>query len=325
MSNNQPEMVTSVPVSHPAELAVITPYLLGYFPRRSVVVLPRIDDQLGTMVRFDVGMPSPMIRSVVAGLVRDGAREAIVLAFEAQRGEANASTAEICRTLEASGITVATTGRVHDDTVEIGAEGPRPLSDYLHAAAPFVALGVNPYPSREAMADALTPCHVPDGLAEALQRDEAVTATECATAWAQILDPAAGPVEALEVETLRAAVIGLSDLTARDALIASVWPMIGSDEHEAIREGVTAMRKVVPDAREHSAAQTHAMIGRLVAFAGTVPSGEHRDAAITVAGHGLFWSGQGTEAGVLLEEAARHGYTLAGLLLRLLSIGVRPR
>lgn len=330
MSNLIEQSPAPVRASGPEQLAALVPYIMGFVPLASLVVIYLDGRRVATTMRLDIDAPP---RDVIEAARRqgvNGCEHAVVVLFEdSTTGQGEPVLDEMSAAIRSAGTQVLAEVIVSGDSVRQRGQDPSPLSEHTHLAAPFVALGINPLPSREALERALAPSSVPEGLTAALSAAGPVGARECAQGWAAVLDPAAGPVTALAVETLTAAMVGLADTATRDAIIARVWPIGGGEVPEPLREALGEVLDVVagvlPTARGVDGPVAIATARRLVDLAGATPAGRYRDNVITLAATGLYWAGQGADANILLEEAAGHGNTMAELLGRMLSHGLKYR
>lgn len=322
----------TVRVSGGEQVAALVPYILGFVPQRSVVVIYLDGNRVATTMRVDADACAGDVLAAARAGSGSGCEQAVVVLFEDEgsaAGQGEAVLDEMSAALVSMGTRVHAEVIVCGESVRLRGQAPSSLSQYAHVAAPFVAMGVSPLPSRQALERAMTPRSAPEGLADALSAPGPVDARECAQAWATILDPASGPVAALPVDVLEAAMVGLADVETRDAIVARVWPLGGGEIpaplREALGEALDIVAEVLPTARAADGAATTLMVHRLVALAGVTPAGRYRDDVIAVAATGLYWSGQGAAAAILLEEAAGHGNTMAELLARMLQHGLPYR
>src|ERR1700712_303025 len=74
-------------LSSPSEVLAAVPYLIGFQPQRSIVVLSLRQKQVGLTMRLDLDMPPAELRSiVVARLEADGADTAVLIFFDPAPG-----------------------------------------------------------------------------------------------------------------------------------------------------------------------------------------------------------------------------------------------
>lgn len=70
-------------LSSPEQVLAAVPYLLGFAPARSVVVLSLRGKQVGLTMRLDLDTPSPQLRKIVVNRLRgDGATTAVLIMFD---------------------------------------------------------------------------------------------------------------------------------------------------------------------------------------------------------------------------------------------------
>ena len=242
------------------------------------------------------------------------------------------------------------------------AEGlPLPAPEDVPAVAAFVHAGVAPLPSREALVRGIVPEPDAARVAAVAMELAALGHTSAAGAfgggpstspsswadrapdvvlwWTDVLDPRpdATPVADLPATALAWLSISLQDVVWRDALMGVLcpgsMPMTTADDRPEVR----AVRFAaiwcpwVPgdDADAGRAEDWHDEIllvrARLVELARSVPE-DVRPPVLTLLAHLAWWTGDGTVAGVALEESLRidPDYRLAQLMMQLLAAGVRP-
>lgn len=332
--DGKPLLMETVRASHPAELAVLVPYLLGFHPERSFVLIGLEGKRLGLTQRMDL-VPAEHARAVVRQMLghvaRTGARRILALAYESEEGESTPMRAELDRLVRARVIRcdvsiVIRDGRWYDPAGRVPRSRPEgellPDPARVPAVATFVGLGRVPLTGRESLRELADPGADP-GVGD-VDRElgsldvESVADIEddLAEALAGVLAER-GPVEARAVALVAA---GLHDVLWRDAALAVLCPGWISDEMVGA-ERVARLRHRVGDV-DHVVA-----IDRLSAAVRRTP----RDISapvLTVLAQVAWAHGDGALASVALEQALEVDpeHRLAGLLDQLVSAGVRlPR
>ena len=316
--------------TNPAELAVIVPYLLGFHPERSLVVLALEGKRLGLTQRMDL-VPEEHARDVVRQMIghvaRSGASTIAALAFEREPGESDPMRAELMSLVRSRVIRCVTSIVVRDgrwfdpDSVvpRSRPEGePLPEPSRVPAVAVFVGEGRVPLPGRESLREL-----VATGTSEVTE--EVGSALDASAAEEVCVDPspvrawrtALAPGGADDPEVVAEALVALRDVIWRDALIAALCPgwmpdgLLADEPVEAARAAVTDLDPAL--ALERLATLVHA-----------APRDEAAP-VLTVLAQVAWSRGDGALASIALEEALaiEPGYRLADLLDRLVSSGVR--
>lgn len=250
---------------------------------------------------------------------------------------------------------------VRDCCPEEGLPLPRP--EDVPAVAAFVHAGVSPLPSREAIVEGVLPPR-DEGRARSVGLHLASLGWTSSTRtfgggptrrpaswvdrgenvlewWTRLLDPRpqAVPVADLDDEALAWAAISLRDVVWRDALMGILCPgtlpmaeSCGTPAAAAALaarwcpwvpdEGTSASADVSPE-QWHE--EVLAVRSRLIELTRLLPR-EATPPVLTLVAHLAWWVGDGTVAGICLEQAldVDPDHRLADLMLRLLSAGVRP-
>jgi hypothetical protein len=188
-SEPQSEPQSKLRLTSPAQILTAVPYLLGFSPARSVVVMCLRDKQVGLTMRLDIDTPPRELRETVVERLRaDGANKAVIVLFDPdETGDsfdpggsvdpgASADPADtgtrpghriarpLIRAVRRAGLTVVDAIVVHrgrfwsylcDEPRCCPPEG-RPLPtagqpDHSLVASTFVAMGAAPMASREAL------------------------------------------------------------------------------------------------------------------------------------------------------------------------------
>jgi Domain of unknown function (DUF4192) len=165
-----PEPQTKLRLTTPPEVLAAVPYLLGFTPERSAVVLCMHGKQLGLTMRADLDMPAYELRGMLQDRIRaDGADTALLVLFDPEPGaEGTRPGAQLAksliRTFRQDGILVRDALGVRErrywsylcrDVVCCPAQG-REIPDagqeeHTRIAATFVGIGSAPLTSRAAL------------------------------------------------------------------------------------------------------------------------------------------------------------------------------
>jgi hypothetical protein len=162
-------------LSSPAEVVAAVPYLIGFTPERSVVVLCLAAKQLGLTMRLDIDMPGDELRDLVlARLKGDGADTAVIVLFDppassGSRRPGAQLAKSLIRAVRRDGLHVQDALGIREGRFwsylcsNPGCCPPegRPVppsgdADHSRVAATFVALGSAPMSSREQLAASVT-------------------------------------------------------------------------------------------------------------------------------------------------------------------------
>lgn len=314
--------VTSLP-----EMVATLPFMLGYHPS-DVLIAVFIGGERASVASVVWGEPASGLASDPGGLslaldsvTRAGADTVVLIAVDAADGPERIQI--VGDAAHDAGMRVHTRAIVHGDLVtdlDAGTtEQVPPLS--ASATAEFVAVGVHPMPSREAIADAFEPTETED--TAAAWSADGHTLTDAVRAWTPILAPDAAPVASLPAEVIAKAASALEDVGTRDALMSKVIPgtpdevaKSASAEVRTVIEGLPATPADGPSA---------AVVADRLRVMATRLSDEHATPTLTVAAALYWWIGDGARARIALDRALRPhpGYTLALVLMRMLDTGIR--
>jgi hypothetical protein len=227
----------------PREVLATLPYLLGYRPERSVVLVSLHGTGLGPVARLDLPDPRNVrvaVDALVAPVLRAAPDRALVIGYEDRRGESTAVTRALVRALECGGVEVV------EELVVRGERwyAPRcrrgccprggrrlPRAEDVPAVADLVAVGRAPLPSRDALAGLVAPDPA---------RGEAVLAAtttlrrggpalgdvRAGDLWARLVDvsDAAPAVQELTPAEVARLAVSLDDRTWRDGLVWWMCP-----------------------------------------------------------------------------------------------------
>lgn len=341
-------MTTTASPRDAAELAVLVPYQLGYHPGPSVVLAALHGRRLGMVQRMDL-LDDPQECAALADhcvtvLRRQEASAVLVVAYEEDEGGSRPLRVAVTAAALEAGIVVPEHVVVRDGRCwPSGALLPRP--EDVPAVAPFVLLGVHPWPSRDDLVDGVLP---PTDEVRAAGVAGAVVAADLAVAmseddlldaWAHVLEPEPdGPVGDLSDAALGLLAVSLLDIPWRDALLAVLAPGFFDLDAVPPATAVLAVEAAAacpwvdlweegdewPRASEWPD-ELLTVRGRLVELARLLPP-ELTPGVLCAVAQLAWWAGDGTVAGICLERALEidPDHRLADLMLTLLSTGAHP-
>ena len=231
----------AVTLTSPQELLALVPYLLGFSPSRSVMLLCLRDRRLGLIQRLDLPRPEhaqDVVSALLPALVKEDPDAVILLGFEDQEDESLPALEALTAAMHSQGL------RVHDRLVvragiwrsmdcsnsrccpTEGSPVPKP-ADVSRVAAEFVGQGVAPHPDRDSLAQQVEAGPQAEAVTKAMRSlqesmvdaDEhwSIARAELFEAWLRILDTGAS---AISVEDAALAAVSLLDIEVRDGL----WP-----------------------------------------------------------------------------------------------------
>lgn len=331
------------------ELVAYTPYLLGFHPRRSVVVLGCVSGRIGPVARADV-LEGAGGRAAVADLVltqmararpewlevllvddsRDGRTLARDLVARLRRHCAPVQHLVIVRpaTEDAPARWRAVSCRCAGACSRSWQEVPR--SDRIPLIADRVLEGAAPASDRSELVASLRPRPLVSR-AVACHQGQELTPERYAQSARRVLDhgPEAIPVERLPVAVLADVLDGIADLEVRDHLLAWLVPHARVGLHGVRTDLTAALRRIgsapwpaepAPDPEEVARMQQ-----RLVALVACAPE-PLVAAPATLLAYWCWSHGGGALATIAVERAlqARPDYRLAHLLQRVIENGLRP-
>jgi hypothetical protein len=312
----------------PGEVVSAVPYLLGFSPESSLVLLGLSAKRLGLTCRVDLDdlADERCLRSVIEALTRDGAQRALLVAYGSARDVTAAALESMTGQLEAAGIAVAQRVSVVDDrwfdeacadTRCCPAEGV-PVADHDEAPSTmsFRALGGGYRQDRAAL---VAECHPDRPVLTAAVRselhllvadDRELTDEDVLGALVAVLGWGSG--EAPTAAELALAAIATADPLLRDVCYAVIAPdmMSGLEPglrgiHRRLRHAGAAAGDLDPagvlldgDARDRVLERVLAWVRNLpddVPFA-TMP-------ALLVAAVAHWCAGDGARARTLVERA----------------------
>lgn len=326
----------------PSELLAIVPYLLGFEPSDSLLVICLTNNTIGLTQRLDLppaGSGAAAVASLLASLQRENPDKVLVIAYESQPDQSAEIIGALTSVLAAAGIPI------HDRIVVANGcwrsldchqpsccpvEGqPVPAPAQVPAvASEFIGREVSPYTNRnslvaqlEAREDSLTAPDIEDA--------GALGAQDLTGVWPQVLDASDGAPQITPAMAASAAV-SLKDLHVRDGLVA--WLTPGALDLAQLPEEVQLLFAEVdrewgedwPDAGAIVA--MNRIQARLVRLCALLPN-EHAVAALTVLACFTWWRGNGALTRAALDRALRSDpdYRLALLLQDMVDLAIRPR
>jgi hypothetical protein len=349
--------MTSATIQGPGGLATLLPYLLGYHPRDSVVLVTLKDHIVDMAVRADFP-PAGDLASVADALLEPAVRHrrtrVVLCGFETSTGAAEPLLTALLNRCREVGVSVldavvVRAGRYHSLISENRCPpggSPVPSPESVPAALELIALGCAPLPSRAAI-DALITAdqrHGPAvgaaisagvGLPQTFARRRA-----SARAWAGLLDTESGVGEVpinregeFDAGVLASparvadAVLGLRDVPWRDGLTA--WLAPGLLPVDEVDTGVRRLLvSTLPGPLSRLPGCRRELLRRLLLLARAVPDGCPVEAAsMCVLLAQVAWvGGDGTLARAAVTRALRvqPGQRLATVMSWVLDHGVRP-
>jgi len=233
-------MTTSaIKLTSPHELLAVVPYLLGFHPTRSLVLLCLSNNRIGLTQRLDLPENADDVASaLLPSLITENPDAVILIGFEDQEDESLPALEALTTALQSRAM------RIHDRIVVRGGrwrsldchspsccppEGspvPEP-ADVPGVISEFVGRGVAPHHDRESLARQVEAG--PQAAAVATMMRELQTTAGCPTvpradlftAWPRILDPDG---QDITTEDAALAAVSLLDIEIRDAMVAWLCP-----------------------------------------------------------------------------------------------------
>ncbi len=364
----------TIRVSDPIDLVKVLPYQLGYHPIDSLALVGLRGRHLGVIQRLDLPGQLDELGKAVAlmtdNLDTAGCDAAVVILYESQAGQGRRAGVELARGLRESGIDVVEHLVVRDDRVYFPechdschpASGvPLPQDSEVPAVADFVALGANPLPTREGLAERVGAASGPTAArvraaADRLDRIVAPKAlrSRAIADWARLLDVTNPGFAGAPTSAAAAARMGVSllDVHVRDLLTAWLCPDtlgVAAFEPELIALARAHLpgfdRRLKPDEWDDETEQetdeaisaqelddegaieaSAVRVERLCWLARHTPP-ELAPGVLTVLASYAWWLGDGALATVALDRALLidPAYRLAQLVEQMVSLAIRPQ
>ncbi|WP_270889988.1 DUF4192 domain-containing protein [Pedococcus sp. 5OH_020] len=340
-------MTHALRLTSPGDLIAVVPYILGFHPSDSVVVLCVHDAHLGLLQRLDlpaVGHEDHVADALLPAILRERPDAVLVIGYEDSPGQSVAVLAAVDRALRAAGIPVKDRLVVHDgrwrsldcDNPSCCPPGGTPVPeppDLAAIAAEFVGQEVAPHPDRASLArqlephdDALTVAALIEGRDST---DRSQGESDPLPVWAVVLDASDAPRPLTAADAARAA-LSLGDVQVRDALVG--WLTPGSVDPAVFAPDVWRLFSGVDRAWDEHDSDATAVIAqnrvqaRLVRLCAMLPD-PHAAPALSVLGCFTWWRGNGALTRAALDRALRcqPDYRLAQLLEAMVDLAIRPR
>jgi len=343
-------MTTAITLKSPHELLAIVPFVLGFRPTNSIVVLCLSDHRLGLTQRLDLPRPEharQVVLALMSSLVVEDPDSVVLIGYENRAGESLPALESLTAALQSRKVEildrlVVRNGRwrsldCHNPNCcpPHGSPVPEP-EDVPGIVAEFVGQGISPHPDREALARQLEAGPEAVAVAKVLRSrqkamakavgSQEVPRAELFAAWPRILDLEA---TAISPEDAVFAAMSLLDIEIRDGLVA--WLSPGTLNINELSDEVQELFCGLEPAwgEEHCdpdslAAQSHAQ-DALIHLCAMLP--DHVAApALSVLASFVWWRGDGALARVALTRALRcdPSYRLAQLLLQMVDLAIRP-
>ena len=235
----------SISLRSPHELLAIVPFVLGFHPTNSIVVLCLRNRRLGLTQRLDLPLPEHthhVVSALLPSLVAENPDSVILLGYENRTGESVPALEALNAALRSRSI------EIHDRIVvrnerwrsldcyspdccpPSGSRVPEP-ADVPGIAAEFIGQGICPHPDRATFACRLEPGPQAAAVAKVLRSQQKAMAqgvnsqvaprAELFAAWPRILHPDSPPIAS---EDAAMASMSLLDIEIRDGLVAWLSP-----------------------------------------------------------------------------------------------------
>ncbi|MCE0488145.1 DUF4192 domain-containing protein [Ornithinimicrobium sediminis] len=350
----------TITLTSPDDILAAVPFVLGFHPTDSAVVLCLHDNRLVLTQRID--LPAPAHAHGAAGALlptirSSDAHKVILLGYESTPDSSRPVLEALAALLDQdTDITVLDRIVVRDgrwwsvDCPDPGCcppEGtplPAPV-DASHITAEFVGAGMTPLRDRDVLARSVEPGPRADAVADLVDVLLAVdpdsdsgdvdSQDELLAAWARILTPDRVPAPVSPIDATLAAV-SLKDVTVRDGLVAWLTPgLLPADlVSDTVRDITAHLDRVwastceataATDPREPEGVVHRRRQARLVELCSCLPD-PMATPSLTVLASLAWWRGDGATARVALDRALRADpdYRLAQLLVRVVELGIHP-
>ncbi len=240
-----PQPPARLRLSSPEQVLAAVPYLLGFTPTHSLVVLSLRGKQIGLTMRLDLDTPPPELRRVVVNrLHADGATTAVLIVFDPDDGGGPGAkpgsrlARPLIRALRREGVgvkdaLVVASGRFWSylcDEPRCCPPNGRAIPvagapDHSLVASSFVAMGTAPLASREALSASVGPSPERQAeLAPAFERALGAPAAYPLERWWEVVrrytDGPARPGRTLPDSEIAQLVVSLRDVIVRDEIVS---------------------------------------------------------------------------------------------------------
>jgi len=340
----------AIKLTSPHELLAVVPYLLGFNPTNSIMVLCLTNNRLGLTQRLDLPRPEharQVALALMPSLVVENPDSVVLIGYENHAGDSEPALESLTAALQSREV------EIHDRIIVRngrwrsldchnpaccplqGSPVPEP-ADVPGVVSEFIGQGISPHPDREALAEQLEAGPQAESVAKVLRsRQKAIAKTvgsqsvpraELFAAWPRILDPEASVISP---EDAALAAMSLLDVEIRDGLVAWLSPgtLNINELSDAVQELFCGLEPAWGE--EHcdptSIASQNAVQDRLVRLCAMLP--DHvATPALSVLASFTWWRGDGALARVALDRALRCDpeYRLAQLLLKMVDLAIRP-
>lgn len=329
-------------LSGPSELLAIVPYLLGFEPSDSIMVICLENNRIGLTQRLDLpptGEGEVAVRSLMPSLMREHPDQVLLIAYENQPDVSAEAVHALTSAFTAACIPihdriVVRDGRwrsldchepsccpVEGQPVPVPAEVPELASE-------FIGHELSPYADRNALVAQLEAG--PESVSAA-DFEAAATLERCdlTAVWPEILDVGDSPAQ-ITPGMAASAAVSLRDVQVRDGLVA--WLTPGTLDPAHLPEDVQSLLSGMDREWDEDQPDTGAIVAmnrvqaRLVRLCATLRD-DHAAAALTVLACFTWWRGNGALTRAALDRALRcqPDYRLALLLEQMVDLAIRSR
>jgi len=310
----------TIRLSSPLDLITSMPYMLGFHPKRSVVLVNLHKSHLGLAQRIDIPPPEhahEAMLGMVGPMLKDRPTSVVLLGYEDIEDEAVPLLDALTKAIdwhddiELADVLVVRNGRWYSRVCKnptcCPTEGT-PLVDNVAVASEFVALGHNPAAQREDVAARLEARFGAVSLPAIVEPDTA----NVLAAWAKVLTT--GELSRQETED---AALALLNIDFRDAMVTHTCPgaLPWDDFSDEMKATFEAMPEIVPEGA----------IDRLVDLCSGLTD-DSATPALSILATYAWHLGDGGMTRMALERALRCDpkYRLAQLLERMVDLAIRP-
>jgi len=339
-------VTTNVKLTCPRELLAVVPFVLGFHPANSLVLLCLSNNKLGLTQRLNLPRPEDahdVAQALLPTLVTENPDSVIIIGYEDRAGDSLLALESLTSTLQSSALPIHDRLVVRDgrwrsldcsnsrccppegSTVPEAADVPGVISE-------FVGQGVAPHPDRESLARQVEPGPQAAAVASLMRSRQkagegpAVPRAEQFAVWPRILDPD-GP--AINVDDAALAAVSLLDIEIRDAMVAWLCPgTLGLDElGEEVQRLFSGLGSALQgnDTDPAPTGAQNAIQDGLIRLCAMLPD-DLAAPALTLLASFTWWRGDGALARVGLARALRCDpeYRLALLLAQMVQLAIRP-
>nr|WP_272955497.1 DUF4192 domain-containing protein [Pedococcus badiiscoriae] len=328
-------------------MIAVLPYILGFHPSQSIVVLCLHESHLGLIQRLDLPTNDAVgqaIDGLLPSLVREHPDAVLLVGYEATTDQSSPALNALSRALRSVHVMVTDRLVVYDgrwrsldcDNPDCcpheGTAVPEP-ADLAAIAAEYVGQEVVPLPDRQALARQLEPdapvsARVGRLLAHHPKR-QVDEPGEWVHPWPAVLDASDDP-QPLTAGDAAGAARSLWDVGLRDGLVAWLTPgtldptLISAE----VRDRLSQLNRCWDehDSEPMAVVAQNRIQARLVRLCAMLPD-RHAAPALTVLASFTWWRGDGALTRVALDRALRcdPDYRLALLLQHMVDLAIRSR